>query len=92
MFAEQFAEFGDGALLVLAEVKVDVPLKIIAPEIRVEFRARLDDVLQRLHAEMFRRAQFVTQFPVLDSPTQCPDRVNKAVSYTHLTLPTIYSV
>ena len=33
MFAEQFAEFGDGALFVLAEMEVDVPLKIIARQI-----------------------------------------------------------
>src|ERR1019366_2077212 len=77
VFAEQFAEAGDGTLLVLAEVKVDVPLKIIAPEILVKFLARFNDALQRFHAELLRLLQFTAQFPVFDSAPQRPYGINK---------------
>jgi hypothetical protein len=40
VFLKQFAESGDGALFIFPEMKVDVPLEIIAPEILVELNAR----------------------------------------------------
>ena len=77
MLAEQFAEFCDGALLVVAEMVLDVPLEIIAPEIRVKLLARFNDVVERLHAEAFGLLQFAAQHFVLNSAPQRPDRINK---------------
>src|ERR1017187_2398209 len=77
VFLEQFAEPGDGALFILAEVEADVPLEIIAPEILVKFLARLDDALQRFQAEQFRLLEFAAQFAVLDAAPQRPDGINK---------------
>ena len=74
---QQFAKFRDAALFVLGEVEMDVPLEIIAPEILVVFLAGFDDVVQRLHAEFFRVAQFLAQFLVFDAAPQRPDRINK---------------
>src|ERR1017187_4709444 len=77
MFVEQFAEAGDGALFILAEVKMDVPLEIIAPEILVEFPARLDDALQRFQAELLRLLEFAAQFAVFNPAPQRPDGIDK---------------
>ena len=61
MFAEQFAESGDGALFVLAEMVLDVPLEIIAPEIFVKLLADLDEVVEPFHPEALGLAEFATQ-------------------------------
>ena len=74
---EQFAESGDGALFILAKVKMDVPLEIIAPEILVEFLARLDDGVQCFHAKLSGFLQFAAQLAVFNSAPQRPDRINK---------------
>src|ERR1019366_8997111 len=77
VFLEQFAEPGDGALFILSEVEVDVPLKIITPEILVEFLARLDDGVERFQAELLRLLEFAAQFAVLDAAPQRPDGIDK---------------
>src|ERR1035438_2168041 len=75
----RFASFSSdrNALRVLAEVEVDVPLEIIAPESLVEFPARLNDVVERFEAEPLRLFQFAAQPAVFHPAPQCPDRINK---------------
>ena len=60
MFAEQFTEFRDAALLVLRQMKMDVPLEIIAPERLVKLRARLDNLIETREEfdQEFRRDYF----------------------------------
>src|ERR1700733_8235176 len=77
MFLQQFGKFCDSTLFVRSKMVVNVPLEIIATKILVVFLAAADDIIQRVHAEFFRLAQFAAQFLVFNSATQRPDRINE---------------
>ena len=51
VLAEQFGKLGQPALLVRPEVVVDMPAEVVLAEIQVVFRARADDVIERIDAE-----------------------------------------
>ena len=77
MFSQQLTELGDAALLILREMIVNVPAQVVAPEIFIIFLARLNEPIQRVHAEFFRVTQFAAHGLVFNSATQRPDGVNE---------------
>jgi hypothetical protein len=67
VFLKEFTEPGDAAFFVLAEMKMDVPLKVIAPEILIELGAGLDNVVEHFEAKLPGLLEFAAEFAIFNA-------------------------
>ena len=77
MLAQQLDELDDTALLIRAEVIMNVPAKVILPKTLREFCAALDDVIHRINSKVARRPELIAQFRRVDAAPHRPHRIDK---------------
>src|SRR5207245_11188237 len=77
MPAQQFHELDQPALFVSAQMVMNVPAEVILAKVIIVFGPFADDVVERFKPEVLRVAESPAQRFILDSPPQCPDRVNE---------------
>ncbi len=77
MLAQQFAEPDQRSLLIRAEMVMNVPAQIIFAKIVVVFATALDDVIECVHAEVFRLPQQAAQALVVNASAQRPHGIHK---------------
>src|SRR5579884_1450956 len=80
VFAQEFDEFCQSALLVRSQMIMDMPSKIILAEIERVFRAGSDDAVQRIEPEVAGFAQLPAQRRIFNAPPQRPNRIDKRQS------------
>src|ERR1041384_3276735 len=69
---EQLDEFGDAALLIRAEMIMNVPAEIIFPKIQIVFRPAGDDGVEGVETEILGLGKSSSQFFVFHTTPQRP--------------------
>ncbi len=77
MLAQQVNEFGQAALLVRAQMVMDVPTEVILAEVIIVIGASADNQVERVEAEIARFAELSAQRGILHPATQSPDGIDE---------------